>query len=1121
MKSAIRNRTTSVTSFFLSALTILNGVLFVPVYNPKMSHSLQESLELCNEYICLSLFGDAKFTLSDVDGKDLLYPRDTSYGSLRAGDSVYAFPDDNLEPIGELQMTGSSTAQERFRSTEGVDFLLIYELVGEAVQFIVRAENTSSQSRHARARYLLDTQVDSNDGSPLWWGGEIFTREAVVSPPYEVFKGYDQIPDPTFTSSGLFITPPESVKFVHWPSAVEHSWNYSFDPMKQFYTPGFLTSPQSDSAVLIYYDLGEIPAGGTSEATFYYGLAVPEIERDEDELIFELERTKSAALTRINTDFDRLVDIHTAVYRVIFTEHGPNSTAIQNIINAKGWFDGTNQYIWSGDPSAYMTAGAQTTQTILSIILDGIEARTAEQLGQAMPHIYQDIGVPPDDPSLRNEIDQVLLADLEIEARKHEIAEAFDQLIREFGTNGIPEDYPVEAVVDSLRIYRSQLSQTTQQEGLLIWPNPELGTVDFQLTGVLEKHAEFVEKFQSIDDLGGGFQSVGFWIGVGAVVTKTGVAIFTGGTSLLLELGVATASAIGFSTAAAGKQIEIATDQAHAFVAVHGTLAAAHELDLVTATAMDMVQAIKEAEANRSLWVADGDIVDISLSDIVVEEGEIVAIGEGQITIRSNADETVPVTIFAQILGSSGGKLYPVGLLALTETMEIGPGETAVVGFEYGGPDSKILRRIGTYQVDAWVNFGYNSIHLTDQPKFAPELQIVVASETAVDSLKDRKTTLVDSGVLSENERSRSEVAISPVTGRTTLTLSYPGSNFDLHLYDTEGQHVGINYDTGVFETDIEGVSHSGSNVRPEMITIDGHAGEQFQVEIIAVQSDVPEEFTVVSSQYAAPPALLGVDPLEITIPLDRLNEPLTIDFSIYEYGGENGVSSVTAEVSSFLPEGGTGASQIQPSFFRVTLPSEVKAGSSEIGSLTIDLAGNIRRGAHHGFLYLEGVDDGTGEPIRASASVTLLIGESELSADPGLSVDGGGFGIGVVLGIVALAAAGLFVYSKSIRRGRGRRSTVTFSPAYLLGDSVGRVLVGKDKFVMGRESSCDLVIHDRSISRTHTMLRFAEGSWFIQDLESASGTWVNNRKVSAKRLHDGDQIGLGNSRFLFTLSLK
>ncbi len=63
----------------------------------------------------------------------------------------------------------------------------------------------------------------------------------------------------------------------------------------------------------------------------------------------------------------------------------------------------------------------------------------------------------------------------------------------------------------------------------------------------------------------------------------------------------------------------------------------------------------------------------------------------------------------------------------------------------------------------------------------------------------------------------------------------------------------------------------------------------------------------------------------------------------------------------------------------------------------------------------------------------------------------------------------------------------------------------------IGRDSACDVVIPDASISRQHSQILRQESGWYVQDLGSRNGTALNGERLSAPhRLEDGDSLMLG-----------
>ncbi|TDJ58016.1 MAG: FHA domain-containing protein [Planctomycetota bacterium] len=75
---------------------------------------------------------------------------------------------------------------------------------------------------------------------------------------------------------------------------------------------------------------------------------------------------------------------------------------------------------------------------------------------------------------------------------------------------------------------------------------------------------------------------------------------------------------------------------------------------------------------------------------------------------------------------------------------------------------------------------------------------------------------------------------------------------------------------------------------------------------------------------------------------------------------------------------------------------------------------------------------------------------------------------------------------------------------------------------VIGRDESCEIQIVDEMISRRHTQISCREEQdvkrFFITDMQSANGVFVNGRQVSEEtELNDGDTIKIGESKLFFS----
>jgi hypothetical protein len=68
-----------------------------------------------------------------------------------------------------------------------------------------------------------------------------------------------------------------------------------------------------------------------------------------------------------------------------------------------------------------------------------------------------------------------------------------------------------------------------------------------------------------------------------------------------------------------------------------------------------------------------------------------------------------------------------------------------------------------------------------------------------------------------------------------------------------------------------------------------------------------------------------------------------------------------------------------------------------------------------------------------------------------------------------------------------------------------------KTNFVLGRDSGCDCLIQDKTISNRHARLSFHHQQWWLDDLGSTNGTFLNQEPVtSSVVVTSGDQITCG-----------
>ena len=102
-------------------------------------------------------------------------------------------------------------------------------------------------------------------------------------------------------------------------------------------------------------------------------------------------------------------------------------------------------------------------------------------------------------------------------------------------------------------------------------------------------------------------------------------------------------------------------------------------------------------------------------------------------------------------------------------------------------------------------------------------------------------------------------------------------------------------------------------------------------------------------------------------------------------------------------------------------------------------------------------------------------------------------------------------------KRRESRRSTHTSEPRNLLltgGPLVGTIIpLGSTQIVIGRSPSSTLVLEDEYASSQHARLPPADGRWWIEDLGSRNGTFVDDERLTSPReLNVGDIVRIGQT---------
>ncbi len=69
------------------------------------------------------------------------------------------------------------------------------------------------------------------------------------------------------------------------------------------------------------------------------------------------------------------------------------------------------------------------------------------------------------------------------------------------------------------------------------------------------------------------------------------------------------------------------------------------------------------------------------------------------------------------------------------------------------------------------------------------------------------------------------------------------------------------------------------------------------------------------------------------------------------------------------------------------------------------------------------------------------------------------------------------------------------------------------DELTIGRSAGCQITLDDTYVSQLHTRVFLREGRYFVEDLGSTNGTYLNRNKVAAPTpLNFGDRVQIGST---------
>jgi hypothetical protein len=77
------------------------------------------------------------------------------------------------------------------------------------------------------------------------------------------------------------------------------------------------------------------------------------------------------------------------------------------------------------------------------------------------------------------------------------------------------------------------------------------------------------------------------------------------------------------------------------------------------------------------------------------------------------------------------------------------------------------------------------------------------------------------------------------------------------------------------------------------------------------------------------------------------------------------------------------------------------------------------------------------------------------------------------------------------------------------------RMVLSQQPMTIGRADDNAICLKDPSVSSHHARVDFYQGKYYISDLQSSNGTYVNNQRVEQAQLNNQDVVALGSTRVI------
>jgi len=118
-----------------------------------------------------------------------------------------------------------------------------------------------------------------------------------------------------------------------------------------------------------------------------------------------------------------------------------------------------------------------------------------------------------------------------------------------------------------------------------------------------------------------------------------------------------------------------------------------------------------------------------------------------------------------------------------------------------------------------------------------------------------------------------------------------------------------------------------------------------------------------------------------------------------------------------------------------------------------------------------------------------------------------------LILSYVLVGWIGYSIYT-DLRKGVVPTDHTAYPPIAFkteIDDEAQTQIYSSDVIIIGRDPACDYTIQNETISSQHCKVSYHHQQWWVEDLDSTNGSYLNNAQIDAPVvLTDGDELRLG-----------